>query len=127
VPRTPTIARRCCSASTPGATSYATVAKQIWGFAEVGYQEEKSSALLQQQLRAAGFQVKAGVADIPPRSWRRSAPANRSSASSASSTRCRVCRRKHRPAARHAIEENAAGTAAATTCSAPVRSRRQSP
>ena len=45
--------------------SYATVAKQIWGFAEVGYQEQKSSGLLQQQLRAAGFQVKAGVADIP--------------------------------------------------------------
>ncbi|MGH9889200.1 MAG: amidohydrolase, partial [bacterium] len=45
--------------------SYATMAKQIWGFAEVGYQEQKSSALLQQQLRAAGFQVKAGVADIP--------------------------------------------------------------
>jgi aminobenzoyl-glutamate utilization protein B len=45
--------------------AYATVAKQIWGFAEVGYQEQKSSALLQQQLRAAGFQVKAGVADIP--------------------------------------------------------------
>jgi aminobenzoyl-glutamate utilization protein B len=45
--------------------SYATVAKQIWGFAEVGFQEQKSSALLQQQLRAAGFQVKAGVADIP--------------------------------------------------------------
>src|SRR6266542_5911096 len=45
--------------------TYATVAKQIWGFAEVGYQEEKSSALLQQQLRAAGFQVKAGVADMP--------------------------------------------------------------
>jgi aminobenzoyl-glutamate utilization protein B len=44
---------------------YATVAKQIWGFAEVGYQEHKSSALLQQQLQAAGFQVKAGVADIP--------------------------------------------------------------
>src|SRR5580765_3810840 len=45
--------------------SYAGVAKQIWGFAEVGYQEQKSSALLQQQLRAAGFQVKPGVADIP--------------------------------------------------------------
>src|SRR5262245_5542350 len=45
--------------------SYAAIAKQIWGFAEVGYQEAKSSALLQQQLRAAGFQVKAGVADIP--------------------------------------------------------------
>src|SRR6059036_2411744 len=45
--------------------TYATVAKEIWGFAEVGYQEVKSSALLQQQLRAAGFQVRAGVADIP--------------------------------------------------------------
>src|SRR6266850_2395074 len=45
--------------------TYATVAKQIWAFAEVGYQEQKSSALLQQQLRAAGFQVTAGVAGIP--------------------------------------------------------------
>ena len=26
---------------------YAGVAKEIWGFAEVGYQEQKSSALLQ--------------------------------------------------------------------------------
>ena len=42
-----------------------TSRKQIWGFAEVGYQEQKSSALLQQQLKAAGFQVTAGVADIP--------------------------------------------------------------
>ena len=31
----------------------AAVAQQIWGFAEVGYQEQKSSALLQAQLRAA--------------------------------------------------------------------------
>jgi aminobenzoyl-glutamate utilization protein B len=45
--------------------AYAGVAKQIWAFAEVGYQEQKSSALLQQQLRAAGFQVTAGVAGIP--------------------------------------------------------------
>jgi aminobenzoyl-glutamate utilization protein B len=45
--------------------AYADVAKQIWSFAEVGYQEEKSSALLQAQLRAAGFDVKAGVADMP--------------------------------------------------------------
>ena len=44
---------------------YAGVAKQIWGFAEVGYQEQRSSALLQAQLTAAGFDVKAGVADIP--------------------------------------------------------------
>jgi aminobenzoyl-glutamate utilization protein B len=44
---------------------YAAVAKQIWGFAEVGYQEEKSSALLQQELRAAGFQLEGGVAGMP--------------------------------------------------------------
>jgi aminobenzoyl-glutamate utilization protein B len=44
---------------------YAGVAKEIWGFAEIGYQEQKSSALLQQQLKAAGFQVTAGVAGIP--------------------------------------------------------------
>ncbi len=46
-------------------STYADVAKQIWGFAEVGYQEQKSSALLEQQLRDAGFSVKGGVADIP--------------------------------------------------------------
>jgi aminobenzoyl-glutamate utilization protein B len=40
---------------------YAGVAKEIWGFAEVGYQEVQSSALLQQELKAAGFQVRAGV------------------------------------------------------------------
>jgi aminobenzoyl-glutamate utilization protein B len=45
--------------------TYADVAKQIWTFAELGYQEEKSSALLQQQLKAAGFTVAARVADIP--------------------------------------------------------------
>ncbi len=44
---------------------YSGVAKEIWGFAEVGYQEQKRSALLQQQLRAAGFEVTAGVAGIP--------------------------------------------------------------
>jgi len=45
--------------------AYASVANQIWSFAELGYQEEKSSSLLQSELRAAGFTVKAGVADIP--------------------------------------------------------------
>ncbi|WP_353267059.1 amidohydrolase [Gemmatimonas sp.] len=44
---------------------YADVAKQIWGFAEVGYMEEKSSALLQSELRNAGFAVKAGIAGEP--------------------------------------------------------------
>ena len=47
------------------AAHYSTVAKQIWTFAEVGYMEEKSSALLQSELRGAGFTVKAGVAGEP--------------------------------------------------------------
>ena len=44
---------------------YAGVARQIWDFAEVGFQETRSSALLQEELRAAGFQVEAGVAGMP--------------------------------------------------------------
>ena len=41
------------------------VSKQIWEYAELGYHETKSSTLLQEQLKAAGFRVQAGVADEP--------------------------------------------------------------
>ncbi len=44
---------------------FGEVALAIWNFAEVGYQEERSSALLQRQLASAGFAVTAGVADMP--------------------------------------------------------------
>ena len=44
---------------------YRQVALQIWGFAEVGYKEAQSSALLQKTLRDQGFAVQAGVAGIP--------------------------------------------------------------
>ncbi|WP_420458278.1 amidohydrolase [Neolewinella sp.] len=44
---------------------YFEVAKQIWNFAEVGYQEAQSSELLQETLAAEGFTVAAGVADMP--------------------------------------------------------------
>ncbi len=44
---------------------YNKVAHQIWEFAEPGYLEVKSSALLQEQLKTAGFEVKAGIAEIP--------------------------------------------------------------
>ncbi len=47
------------------AAHYTDIEKQIWGFAEVGYMEEKSSALLQSELKAAGFTVKAGIAGEP--------------------------------------------------------------
>lgn len=44
---------------------YSAIAQQIWGFAEMGYQEEKSAALLQQTLSNEGFKVTKGVAGIP--------------------------------------------------------------
>lgn len=43
----------------------AETARKLWEWAEVGYQEEKSSGLLQQLLRAQGFSIDAGVAEIP--------------------------------------------------------------
>lgn len=44
---------------------YKNMAFQIWDYAEVGYKEVKSSALLQQTLKENGFTVEAGVAGIP--------------------------------------------------------------
>lgn len=44
---------------------YSQIAKQIWEFAELGYLEEKSSQLLQNEMTQAGFQVETGVAGIP--------------------------------------------------------------
>ena len=38
---------------------------KIWDWAEVGYQEYKSSELLQSELAAHGFTITKGVADIP--------------------------------------------------------------
>ncbi|MEN7537577.1 amidohydrolase [Aurantiacibacter flavus] len=43
----------------------ASIAQQIWDFAELGYLERSSSSLLQSEIEAEGFTVKAGVADIP--------------------------------------------------------------
>lgn len=42
-----------------------TLADQIWNWAEVGYQEEQSSAALIDYLREAGFQIEVGVGGIP--------------------------------------------------------------
>jgi aminobenzoyl-glutamate utilization protein B len=44
---------------------YKDIALKIWDYAEVGYKEEKSTALLQQELKNNGFDVQAGVAGIP--------------------------------------------------------------
>jgi aminobenzoyl-glutamate utilization protein B len=47
------------------AANWKHVSKEIWDYAELGYHENKSSALLQAQLKAAGFSVQSGVADEP--------------------------------------------------------------
>ena len=41
------------------------IAHQLWTWAEVGYQEDKSSALLQKTLAAEGFEIQRGVSGIP--------------------------------------------------------------
>ena len=44
---------------------YQKVSKQIWDFAELGYHEQKSAGLLEDQLRAAGFTVTTPMPDEP--------------------------------------------------------------
>ena len=46
-------------------SAYSAIAKQIWDYAEVGYKETKTSALLAETLEKAGFKIEKGVAAIP--------------------------------------------------------------
>jgi aminobenzoyl-glutamate utilization protein B len=48
-----------------GYDAYKKIALNIWGYAEVGYKEIKSSALLQNTLQENEFTVQPGVAGIP--------------------------------------------------------------
>ncbi len=45
--------------------AYEDIAMKIWNFAEVGFHETQSSALLQAKLKQEGFAVEAGVAGMP--------------------------------------------------------------
>jgi len=47
------------------AAHFGDLSKQIWEFAEVGYRETRSSALLRDELKNAGFAITERVADIP--------------------------------------------------------------
>ncbi|MFN3136447.1 MAG: amidohydrolase [Allomuricauda sp.] len=47
------------------AETYSEIAHTIWNLAEMGYLEEKSSALLQETLAAEGFSIEKGIAGIP--------------------------------------------------------------
>lgn len=48
-----------------GYDAYKNIALNIWDYAELGYKENKSSALLQSTLKDNGFTVEAGVAGMP--------------------------------------------------------------
>jgi aminobenzoyl-glutamate utilization protein B len=48
-----------------GYTSYKTIALDIWGYAEIGFKEYKSTALLQGKLKENGFTIETGVAGMP--------------------------------------------------------------
>jgi aminobenzoyl-glutamate utilization protein B len=47
------------------AEHFSQTSRTIWEYAELGYHEEKSSALLQRELQTTGFRVQAPVADEP--------------------------------------------------------------
>lgn len=47
------------------ASHYKDIAMKIWDYAELGYKEQKSSALLAEELTQNGFNVEMGVAGIP--------------------------------------------------------------
>ena len=42
---------------------FAAVAHQIWEYAELGYLEERSSALLKSKLADAGFEIRSGIGE----------------------------------------------------------------
>ncbi|MFM9837784.1 MAG: amidohydrolase [Cyclobacteriaceae bacterium] len=45
--------------------AYKKIAQNIWGYAELGYQESKSSTQLQELLRSEGFSIQTGVSEMP--------------------------------------------------------------
>jgi aminobenzoyl-glutamate utilization protein B len=45
--------------------NYCQIARKIWGFAELGYLEDKSTSLLQESLKNEGFSIEVGVAGLP--------------------------------------------------------------
>ncbi|MEJ7609429.1 MAG: M20/M25/M40 family metallo-hydrolase, partial [Bryobacteraceae bacterium] len=44
---------------------FGSISRQIWESPELGYHEDKSSALLQNELRAAGFVIQSNIAGMP--------------------------------------------------------------
>ncbi len=47
------------------ASRFGVISRLIWEYAEPGYRETKSAALLKEELRKEGFRIRDGVAGIP--------------------------------------------------------------
>ncbi len=47
------------------AQHFGDISRQVWEFAEVGYKEVRSAALLKSELESAGFTIKDNIAEIP--------------------------------------------------------------
>src|SRR5689334_15227035 len=47
------------------ADRFGTISRQIWESPELGFRETKSSSLLRDELRTAGFSIQDGVANMP--------------------------------------------------------------
>ncbi len=59
------------------AQRYGDLSRKIWEFAETGYKEVKSSALLRDELKSNGFQIEQNIAGIPTAfiaTWGKGAP-----------------------------------------------------
>lgn len=61
----PAQAQQLLASVTAAEPVISNLALSIWGYAETGFHEDKSTAALQAELKKAGFQVTAGVADMP--------------------------------------------------------------
>jgi aminobenzoyl-glutamate utilization protein B len=62
----PEAARKAAlAAAESGSVRFGEISRQIWENPELGFAENKSSALLQEELRRAGFRVEAGQAGMP--------------------------------------------------------------
>ncbi|MBL8232324.1 MAG: amidohydrolase [Bryobacterales bacterium] len=44
---------------------FGEISRQIWGFAELGYKETRSAAMLREELRKAGFTIQDNIGGIP--------------------------------------------------------------
>lgn len=62
----PDAARKAAlAAAESGSARFGEISRQIWENPELGFAESKSSALLQEELRRAGFRVTSGQAGMP--------------------------------------------------------------